>query len=86
LTPRRCRMLVSTLWASSRTRPFLFGQWCVLFLVWPSLTYTVYVSLFGVVVEPKEAVMAQAGAYILAAGSGGCKADDFLPAGGRGQE
>jgi hypothetical protein len=36
-----------------------------LFLVWPSLTYCVYVSLFGVVVEPKEAVMAQAGGYLM---------------------
>jgi hypothetical protein len=41
---------------------------CVLFLVWPSLTYRVYVLLFGVVVVPKEAVMAQAGAYMIGGG------------------
>jgi hypothetical protein len=50
---------------SSQSILFIFGWWCGLFFGCPSLTYLVYVSWFSVVVEPKAAVMALVGAYIM---------------------
>jgi hypothetical protein len=53
------------------------------FFVWPSLTYLVYVSWFGVVVEPKAAAV---GAYMMDGWFRRLLGCQLLPLGRRGQE